>query len=45
MGPARIAIDQWQRLWDMMADMFPNYTEYAEKAGDREIPVVVLEPK
>ena len=43
---ARLAAgDERQRLWDMMADMFPNYSEYAEKAGDREIPVVVLERK
>lgn len=32
-----------QRLWDMMADMFPKYREY-QATANREIPVVVVEP-
>ena len=32
-----------EALWKQMADMFPNYSDYAEKAATREIPVVVLE--
>ena len=32
------------RLWDMMAEIFPTYNQYHEKAKEhREIPVVVLE--
>ncbi len=32
------------RLWAMMAEIFPSYNEYQEKArASREIPVVVLE--
>lgn len=36
--------DDRQHLWDKMADVWPDYNEYAEKA-DREIPVVVLTPQ
>jgi deazaflavin-dependent oxidoreductase (nitroreductase family) len=32
-----------QRLFEMMAGIFPNYREYAGKT-EREIPVVVLDP-
>ncbi|MDD9906291.1 MAG: nitroreductase family deazaflavin-dependent oxidoreductase [Rhodospirillaceae bacterium] len=33
------------RLWTMMAEIFPTYDNYHEKAKDhREIPVVVCEP-
>ncbi len=28
-----------------MADVYPPYIRYQEKAGDREIPVVLLEPE
>ena len=31
------------RLWSMMAKLFPNYNEYQDRAGSREIPVVVCE--
>jgi deazaflavin-dependent oxidoreductase (nitroreductase family) len=32
------------RLWDMMAEIFPPYNDYHEKAkATREIPVIVLE--
>ena len=30
-------------LWALMAKIFPNYNEYKERAGSREIPVVVCE--
>jgi deazaflavin-dependent oxidoreductase (nitroreductase family) len=30
------------RLWEMMADIFPQYKEYKEKT-DRKIPVIILE--
>lgn len=32
------------RLWDAMAEVWPAYEDYAAKT-DREIPVVVLEPR
>lgn len=32
------------RLWKMMARIYPPYDEYQERAGERTIPVVVLEP-
>jgi len=32
------------RLWKMMAEVYPPYDEYQERAGDRTIPVVVLDP-
>ena len=34
-----------ERLWKMMAEIFPTYDDYKVKAGEanREIPVVVLE--
>ena len=36
--------DERVRLWKMMAEIFPTYDTYHEKAKDhREIPVVVLE--
>lgn len=36
-GPER------ERLWELMASIFPTYNDYQRKAP-REIPVVVLEP-
>ena len=40
---ARVAEgDERERLWKLMAGIWPHYDEYAEKT-DREIPVVVLE--
>ena len=42
---ARVATgDERARLWREMAALFPPYDRYQEKAGGREIPVVVLEP-
>ena len=32
------------RLWTQMAALFPPYDTYKQKAGSREIPVVVLDP-
>jgi deazaflavin-dependent oxidoreductase (nitroreductase family) len=34
--------DERQRLWDVMAAIFPTYDSYAAKAR-REIPVIILE--
>jgi len=31
------------RLWDELAEIYPPYRDYQASAGDREIPVVVLE--
>ncbi len=42
---ARVAEgDERQRLWEMMAKIYPPYDEYQERAGARTIPVVVLDP-
>jgi deazaflavin-dependent oxidoreductase (nitroreductase family) len=35
--------DDRTRLWEMMAEIWPAYDEYAQKT-DRDIPVVVLTP-
>jgi deazaflavin-dependent oxidoreductase (nitroreductase family) len=44
-GAARITAGaERQRLFHMMAGLFPSYTDYQAKTT-REIPVVVLEPK
>jgi deazaflavin-dependent oxidoreductase (nitroreductase family) len=34
-----------QRLWSEMAEIYPPYEEYQVRAGERTIPVVVLEPR
>ena len=31
------------RLWGELAEIYPPYNDYQTSAGDREIPVVVLE--
>ena len=36
--------EEGARLWKMMAEVYPPYDEYQERAGDRTIPVVVLDP-
>jgi deazaflavin-dependent oxidoreductase (nitroreductase family) len=36
--------DERERLWGELAEIYPPYEEYQKSAGDREIPVVVLEP-
>jgi deazaflavin-dependent oxidoreductase (nitroreductase family) len=41
---ARVAEgDERTRLWDAMAEVWPDYNDYQTKT-DRQIPVVVLEP-
>lgn len=51
---ARDAIDATARtaegaeredLWRQLAEIYPPYDEYQQRAGERIIPVVVLEPK
>lgn len=32
------------KIWDQMVAMYPPFADYKTAAGDREIPVVVLEP-
>ena len=32
-------------LWDRLAEVYPPYNAYQQTAGDRVIPVVVLEPR
>ena len=34
-----------QDLWDQLAEVYPPYRAYQKTAGDRVIPVVVLEPR
>jgi deazaflavin-dependent oxidoreductase (nitroreductase family) len=34
--------DERERLWGLMAEVWPDYNQYAQRT-DREIPVVVLE--
>lgn len=42
---ARVADgDERDRLWAQMAKIYPPYDEYQSRAGDRTIPVVVLDP-
>lgn len=43
---ARIAEgEERARLWRQMAEIYPPYDDYQKSAGDREIPVVVLEAR
>ncbi len=42
---ARVAEgDERERLWKQMVGIYPPYDEYQERAGERTIPVVVLDP-
>jgi deazaflavin-dependent oxidoreductase (nitroreductase family) len=42
---ARVAEgEERERLWEQMAKLYPPYNEYQERAGERTIPVVVLDP-
>jgi deazaflavin-dependent oxidoreductase (nitroreductase family) len=42
---ARVAAgEERKRLWRQMAELYPPYDEYQQRAGGRTIPVVVLEP-
>jgi deazaflavin-dependent oxidoreductase (nitroreductase family) len=43
---ARIAQgDERARLWDIACDNYSGYATYQRRAGSRQIPVVVLEPR
>jgi F420H(2)-dependent quinone reductase len=43
---ARVAAGaERERLWKRMAEIYPPYDEYQQRAGARTIPVVVLEPR
>ncbi len=43
---ARVAEEQERsRMWAQAATAYPPYTDYQARAGGREIPVVVLEPR
>lgn len=37
--------DERAELWPMLAEVYPPYNDYQKTAGDREIPMVVLEPQ
>lgn len=37
--------DERAALWDQLAEVYPPYNAYQQTAGDRVIPVVVLEPR
>ena len=42
---ARVAEgEERERLWQQMAKIYPPYDEYQQRAGERTIPVVVLDP-
>lgn len=44
-GVARTAMgDERQRLWDSVADEHPRFNRYLAWCGDRQIPVVVIDP-
>ncbi len=41
---ARVAADdERERIWEAQKKAFPNFAEYETTAGDRKIPVVVLD--
>ncbi len=37
--------DERTRLWEELAEVYPPYEDYKKYAGDRKIPVVVLQPQ
>ncbi|MGR8948391.1 MAG: nitroreductase family deazaflavin-dependent oxidoreductase [Gammaproteobacteria bacterium] len=37
--------EERSKIWDQMVTMYPPFGDYQKRAGDREIPVVVLEKK
>jgi deazaflavin-dependent oxidoreductase (nitroreductase family) len=50
-GPKRVSArarvaegEERERLWKQMAELYPPYDEYQERASARTIPVVVLDP-
>ena len=36
--------DEREHLWQRAASLYPGYSLYKQRAGDRQIPIVVLEP-
>jgi hypothetical protein len=36
--------EERERLWRQVNDLYSGYDAYQERAGERRIPVVVLEP-
>jgi deazaflavin-dependent oxidoreductase (nitroreductase family) len=36
--------DERESMWQMMAEIYPPYNDYQVTAGERQIPVVVLDP-
>ena len=36
--------EEREAIWEQMVAMYPPFGDYQVKAGDREIPVVILEP-
>jgi deazaflavin-dependent oxidoreductase (nitroreductase family) len=43
---ARVASgDERERIWTAQKEAMPGFAEYEKTAGDREIPVVILEPR
>lgn len=36
--------EEREALWQQMVEIYPPYTEYRERAGQRSLPVVVLDP-
>jgi deazaflavin-dependent oxidoreductase (nitroreductase family) len=50
-GPKRVTArarvaegEERERLWQQMAAIYPPYDKYQQTAGERTIPVVVLDP-
>jgi deazaflavin-dependent oxidoreductase (nitroreductase family) len=44
-GVARVAEgDERERIWELQKSEFPGFAEYEQKAANRTIPVVILEP-
>jgi deazaflavin-dependent oxidoreductase (nitroreductase family) len=37
--------EERERLWDLAVAFFPGYADYQKRTPDRQIPVMVLEPK
>jgi deazaflavin-dependent oxidoreductase (nitroreductase family) len=40
----RAAGGEREAFWEKAAALYPGYTIYREKAGEREIPVIILDP-
>lgn len=52
LGPDRIQVrareatgDERKQIWEKQKAAMPGFAEYEEKAGDRVIPVMILEPR